>query len=82
MLHIVLSSAKLITAHVGSPISDFEPSEVLVVQADGHELEKIEELFTTDNGQKTIPIPDRRVVSWYGDMAKTIAAALPGWREW
>jgi hypothetical protein len=71
------------TCHVGSPIpSIILPHRVEVIQADGHELEKIIQLFTTDGGQRTIPVPDRRVVAWYGDTAKTIVAALQGWRDW
>lgn len=88
MLHIVFSDALLITAHVGSPLPEYEPHMVETLQADGHELEKIVELFTTPFKSAstpevcTIPLPNRRVVCWYGDMAKTIASALQGWREW
>jgi hypothetical protein len=58
--------------HVGesNPVKYFELEDVVVVQADGHELE----LIASWSG---VPIPkDRRVVRWFGDTAKFIVANL------
>lgn len=59
--------------HIGEDFPpDFKPLEVLYVQADGDELLFIHRLFLNDGGP-TIPFPNKRVVRWYGDIAKTIA---------
>ncbi|MFA6309594.1 MAG: hypothetical protein WC677_07675 [Clostridia bacterium] len=50
---------------------------VNLIQADGYELNHIRRRFTvlTDSvGVVTIPIPDRAVAVWFGDIAKTIVA--------
>jgi hypothetical protein len=76
MLYIILNGNKERIWHVGnpSPISHKEAAEVTEVQADGDELDHITyDIFLTN---KSIPIPNRRVVRWFGDHAKLIAANL------
>jgi hypothetical protein len=46
------------------------------VQADGDELEWLQREFTHSD-TCTIPMPRSRVVQWYGDIAKSIVAAIP-----
>ena len=52
------------------------------IQVDGHELKAIQNLFQ-NNGSYSIPMPNTPVVTWYGDIAKTIHLNLinsPGFR--
>lgn len=73
MLYIVFDSGRERTWHVGEPLpmTDAEVFAVKMIQADGDELEHIRDLFCVTS--KTIPIPfNKRVVVWYGDIAKTI----------
>jgi len=56
--------------HVGEPLPDLNVQGVLVVQADGDELEFIYREFAN------IPHGRGSVVMWFGDMAKFIAGNL------
>jgi hypothetical protein len=62
--------ANSISWHVGEPLPEIDVSRVLVVQADGDELEFIYREFAN------IPHGRGGVVMWYGDMAKFIAGNL------
>lgn len=57
-------------------IPTLENEVIDFIQADGDELVAIREMFTvpiTDTiNQLTIPFPNKRVVRWYGDLARTI----------
>ena len=73
MLYItegVEKKARSISWHVGEPLPDLNIQGVLVVQADGDELEFIYREFAN------IPHGRGSVVSWFGDMAKFIAGNL------
>lgn len=61
--------------HVGekNPVPYEKVIAVTEVQADGDELEHIEDMFQLN---KQIPIPRRRVVRWFGDHAKLIVGNL------
>ena len=54
------------------------------LQADGHELERIKEMFVVhllDAGNTyTIPMPNTQVCRWYGDFARTIYLSLYDWK--
>lgn len=65
------------------PLNDFEITTISYIQADGDELEHIRVLFThrftadITHTHCTIPLPiNKRIVKWYGDIAKTIIANL------
>lgn len=80
-LYIVLTKDEIqpvIQWHVGSELPKVDINQIDYIQADGDELFHIIQLFkfrSTDTF--TIPIPfDKRVVKWYGDIAKTIIANL------
>ena len=62
-----------LSAHVGDRMSsELECMEPRMIQADGHELQAIMDMFGT-----TIPYPKGpRVVRWYGDFAKSIHYAM------
>lgn len=56
---------------------EFDLYDIISIQANEKELEYIKELFTNytySNIQKmySIPIPNKTIVTWYGDIAKTI----------
>jgi hypothetical protein len=58
--------------HVGEKVPDVPVERIVELQADGDELEYIENIFST-HGKCSIPIPyAKRVVRWYGDIARTI----------
>ena len=97
MLYIVrqLGEAGLsqeITWHVGDKVPKVSTSSVVEIQADGHELEHIQKIFTNkltvhappgeegpqsiDFSYPSIPMPNKRVCRWYGDFARTIYANL------
>lgn len=66
--------------HVGTPfpsdIAKFAMQKTtLELQADGDELEHIKRVFSL-GGTYTIPMPQKRVVRWYGDIARTIIGNL------
>lgn len=42
------------------------------IQADGHELEAIQQKYLYGNGGYTIPMPRGQVSRWYGDIARSI----------
>lgn len=50
---------------------NIEPSDIVEIQADGHELEHI---LTNIKGIRTAP--NKRVVRWFGDEARFILANL------
>lgn len=72
--------------HIGDkakPVSLNKLSEVELIQADGHELDRIRDIFSKrhiigDAVTKTytIPMPIKDVVVWYGDIARTIIANI------
>ena len=69
--------------HVGEnfPIPYKNIKDVVEIQADSDELEHIQHIFRNTNVDTTspiysIPMPKIRVVRWFGDIAKTIAATL------
>ncbi len=49
--------------------------DVVEIQADGDELQLIINTFTV-NDEVTIPITNKRVQNWYGDIAKGIWKAI------
>jgi hypothetical protein len=59
--------------HTGKrlPIYHGDIQDVTEIQADGDELRVVLELFGT-----SIPRTNKKVQRWFGDIAKTIAAAL------
>lgn len=64
------------TFHVGDKIKNEEDEicrlfDVKWIQADGHELEAIRDMFSYAHGH-TIPMPHGQVGRWYGDIARTI----------
>lgn len=78
----VSSGRKCIEWHVGEklPADLFDSScesaynsimNVIHVQADGHELEWVEENF------RNIPMLTSPVSNWYGDIARSIVAKIP-----
>lgn len=72
MLNIVFQSGRSREWHVGeeSPVGYAEVIAISEIQADGHELEHIKNMFDQ-------PIlPKGRVVRIFGDLAKTIVANL------
>lgn len=56
--------------------------DIIYIQADGHELEHIKIIFTVTsnmygfNRLLTIPFTDNVIMTWYGDLAKTILVNL------
>ncbi len=54
------------------PVAYNDVQFVRELQADGHEAEKIKEIFG-----ESIPMPNTYVKRWIGDFAKTIVANLP-----
>lgn len=54
------------------PVISSRINDVESIQADGHELEHIKDLFGYNNPN----IPKGRVVNIFGDLAKTIVANL------
>jgi hypothetical protein len=60
------TSQEWIEVHLPLPKMS-HPVRIVAIQADGHELEHIRELF------KNIPMTDKRVVSWHGETANFIA---------
>lgn len=73
MLYII-SNGKERIWHVGekNPIGFKEVSDVDEVQADGDELQHIQDMFINS----TFPIPNGRVVRWFGDHARLIIGNL------
>ncbi len=65
-MFVALASGAIVQAHIGPQI-DLYPDQAIIVQADGHELEHIEQHI------HGIPMHNGRVVTWYGDHAKFIA---------
>lgn len=73
MMYITLEGERLAREwHVGepSPIEHQDACGVTEVQADGDELLHVIDLFAG------IPVRERRVLRWFGDDAKFIAANL------
>lgn len=65
--------------HIGdkSPIPMRGIHMITDIHADGHELDHIQSKFyCATNKIVTIPLANTRVMSWYGDIAKTIVANL------
>jgi len=82
-LYITNHEGETFTWNIGIKLNPIQRSPyVAYIQADGDELEHIQNLFkvTTDHkGLKyeyTIPMTNQRVVSWYGDIARTILINL------
>ena len=74
------SETPVIIWHVGTPFQNelakfTSAKSVLELQADGDELEHIKRLFSL-GGTYSIPMPQKRVVRWYGDIARTIIGNL------
>jgi len=86
-LYITHKHGYILEWHIGQPIPinyrdiktgstiPFRTDTISEIQADGDELEKIQELFSSKPDYKdgvltyTIPMPDIRVVNWFGDIA-------------
>lgn len=66
------AKTKEIEWHVGGRKPDVLPSRILELQADGHELMKIQEIFG-----ESVPMPKVRVAQWFGHIAATIFMNLP-----
>jgi hypothetical protein len=77
MLSVILSDNQEFTWHVGEKVPEIWQAkenvfprppkrEVVEIQADGHELERVIETCTN------IPLTHGRVVRWFGDHAKFI----------
>ena len=86
-LYIISYSNGDIVRHIPFDHLSFDPrviDDVKYIQADGHELEAIKKVFehcavgTVPHAiMYSIPMPyDRRVVQWWGDIAKTILSNL------
>lgn len=61
---------KIPEMYKGSRYSGLE--RISYIQADGHELLHIQDAFRDKEWAYTIPMPNRRVCRWYGDLARTI----------
>jgi hypothetical protein len=88
MLYITTSHKKEFTWHIGNKVPGISPDLVVEIQADGHELEHIQKLFTNkltihappgeegpqsiDFDYPSLPMPNKRVCRWWGDFARTI----------
>lgn len=72
MLYVILKGGRELGWHTGEKIYLPPQSEVVEVQADGHELEWIKENFNNIPYHKL-----NRVQNWSGDMARFIAQNLP-----
>lgn len=77
MLTILTSNGEEHNFHVGQErdILALRLTEISLIEADGDELQHILSRFTIAN-QFTIPVPNKRICRWYGDIAKTI------WINW
>ena len=82
-LEITMQSGNKYTWHVGSgiPIRYDEICAIQEIQADGDELYHIVKQYRNGqwggNDTYSIPVPAKnKVVRWFGDFAKTIAANL------
>jgi hypothetical protein len=75
MLDIKLSDGTRRSWHVGqgNPVGYYEVEDVEEVQADGDELDHIQNMFLKT---APLPIPRNRVVRWFGDHAKLIMGNL------
>lgn len=82
MLYITFDSHSVREWHVGqpNPVHYSEVNAVREIQADGHELEHIKNMFGHPKnifGDPTYPgIPHGQVIRLFGDFAKTIVANL------
>lgn len=47
-------------------------SQIEWIQADGHELDAIQQKYLYGNGGYSIPMPRGQVSRWYGDIARSI----------
>lgn len=75
MLSIKLNNGKYKSWHVGqgNPVAYHDIVNVEDVQADGDELDHIQQMFLQT---ATLPIPRGRVVRWFGDHARLIVGNL------
>jgi hypothetical protein len=84
MLSITFQSGTVRNWHVGEPIcvEYDEVRAIAEIQADGHELEYIENQYSGQVAAMTtkvysIPRPNnKRVIRWFGDIAQTIVGNL------
>lgn len=80
MYYVVDKNQDERTYHLGDKMSSKDQYsmaiDVVYVQADGHELDRIKELF---NG--TLPCTTGRVVRWGGALAQTVHLAMIGGAE-
>lgn len=76
-LYIVFDDGKETTWHIGQ--AGFNAKTICgveYIQADGHELQHITDMFCI-GGNYSIPMPKKgRVIQWFGDIAKTILANI------
>lgn len=71
MLYFVLRNDKSISWHIGEAKPNFETEDIVEIQADCDELNYI------FNNFRGIPFAfNKRVVNWFGDVAKFIAHNL------
>lgn len=79
-LYIIFQSGTHRTWNIGQeiPLKIEEVEAISYIQADGHELEIISQLFCTNpkahpkDKKYTIPMPNKGIVKWFGDIARTI----------
>jgi predicted amidohydrolase len=64
MIYITKTDGKTYSYHIGQSLPDGD--EVIQIQADGDELDHIYNTFSN------IPVARKRVVNYFGDMAKFI----------
>lgn len=71
----ILVNGKYRSWHVGqgNPVAYNEVADVEEVQADGDELQHIQDMFLKT---APLPMPRNRVVRWFGDHAKLIVGNL------
>ena len=75
MLYITTIHGKEFEWHVGETVPEIAVASIAELQADLHELEHIQKLFDIEEAKGThftIPMPNKRVCRWYGDLARTI----------
>ena len=81
---VKMKSGTICTWHIGQTLPPIKIDSVVSLQADGDELEHIVDQYQC-GGQRantatycySIPMPmDKPVVTWYGDIAKTIIVNL------
>lgn len=76
-LYIQYTDKSHVMLHINTirPVNLENNRAIEFIQADGHELELIQNTFRI-NGRYTIPMTNKKIVKWHGDIARTIIANL------